>query len=153
MNEIVILTIKNSSFPKFNSHAQRQKRKTQKTMVRASRLFDIPQDIPGGLLHIEMTGDREVFVENHKGILALSENEVILAFGKAGHTVKNRKKGSDVIFTKLAKSPSKDQNPCALIRQRQQHRLAAHRPALAATSGTAEGYVSVSVRQECPLPL
>ncbi|MBQ6847253.1 MAG: YabP/YqfC family sporulation protein [Oscillospiraceae bacterium] len=52
--------------------------------VRASRLFDIPQDIPGGLLHIEMTGDREVFVENHKGILELSENEVILSFGKAG---------------------------------------------------------------------
>ncbi len=52
--------------------------------VRASRLFDIPQDFPGGLLHIEMTGDREIFVENHKGILELSENEVILSFGKAG---------------------------------------------------------------------
>ena len=50
--------------------------------LRALRLFDIPQDAPGGLLHVEMTGNREVFVENHKGILEMSENEVVLCFGK-----------------------------------------------------------------------
>lgn len=52
--------------------------------VRASRLFDIPQDVGGGLLHIEMTEDREVFVGNHRGILELSENLVVLSFGKNG---------------------------------------------------------------------
>lgn len=50
--------------------------------VRAADMFDIPADTRGGLLHIEMTGNREVFIENHKGILELSENEVLLNGGK-----------------------------------------------------------------------
>ncbi|MBQ4545188.1 MAG: sporulation protein [Oscillospiraceae bacterium] len=50
--------------------------------VRAADLLDIPADIKGGLLHIEITGKREVFIENHKGILELSENEVTLNAGK-----------------------------------------------------------------------
>lgn len=50
--------------------------------VRAAELFDIPADTGGGILHIEMSGNREVFVENHKGILELGENEVILNAGK-----------------------------------------------------------------------
>ena len=50
--------------------------------VRAADLLDIPADIKGGLLHIEMTGKREVFIENHKGILELSENEVTVNAGK-----------------------------------------------------------------------
>lgn len=48
----------------------------------ASRLFDIPADTRGGLLHVEMTGNRELFLENFKGILELSENEVIINAGK-----------------------------------------------------------------------
>lgn len=48
----------------------------------AARIFDIPADISGGLLHIEMTGNREVFVENFKGIKELSENEVIINTGR-----------------------------------------------------------------------
>lgn len=48
----------------------------------AARIFDIPADICGGLLHIEMTGNREVFIENFKGISELSENEVIINAGR-----------------------------------------------------------------------
>ena len=48
----------------------------------AARIFDIPADTRGGLLHIEMTGNREVFVENFKGIKELSENEVIINAGR-----------------------------------------------------------------------
>ncbi len=50
--------------------------------VRAAQLLDIPADTRGGLLHIEMTGNREVFIENHKGILELTDNEVQLNAGK-----------------------------------------------------------------------
>ena len=48
----------------------------------AARIFDIPADTQGGLLHVEMTGNREVFVENFKGIKELSENEVIINAGR-----------------------------------------------------------------------
>ena len=50
--------------------------------VRAAEMFDIPADTRGGLLHIEMSGNKEVFFENHKGILELSDNEVVLNSGK-----------------------------------------------------------------------
>ncbi|MBQ8003763.1 MAG: YabP/YqfC family sporulation protein [Oscillospiraceae bacterium] len=54
----------------------------QSFIVRAADLFDVPADARGGLMHIEMTGNREVYVENHKGILELSETEVKLNMGK-----------------------------------------------------------------------
>ena len=53
----------------------------QNFIVRAADLFDVPADVRGGLMHIEMTGNREVYIENHKGILALSETEVRLNTG------------------------------------------------------------------------
>lgn len=53
--------------------------KKENLYVRAADIFDIPADPVGGLLHVEMTGGREVFVENHKGILELSENEAVLS--------------------------------------------------------------------------
>ena len=51
-------------------------------MMKASRLFDLPGEALGGMLRVELTGNREVFVGNHKGILELSEKEVVLSFGK-----------------------------------------------------------------------
>ena len=56
--------------------------KKEDIRLRAAELFDIPADTRGGLIHIEMTGNREVYVENHKGILALGEDEIILNAGK-----------------------------------------------------------------------
>ncbi len=49
---------------------------------RAAGFFDVPADMLAGLLHIEMTGNREIFIENHKGIIELSENEVTINAGK-----------------------------------------------------------------------
>ena len=51
-------------------------------MMKASRLFDLPGDALGGMLRVELMGNREVFVGNHRGILELSENEVVLNYGK-----------------------------------------------------------------------
>jgi len=50
--------------------------------VRAAELFDFPTDGEGGLLHIELTENREIYVENHKGILELGDNEVVLNAGR-----------------------------------------------------------------------
>ena len=51
-------------------------------LQKAFRVFDIPEDIKGGSIHIELCGRNEVFVENHKGILTLSETEVEISAGK-----------------------------------------------------------------------
>ncbi len=50
--------------------------------LRAAELLDMPADMLAGLLHIEMTGTKEVFIENHKGIIELTENEVTINAGK-----------------------------------------------------------------------
>ena len=49
---------------------------------RTAEVFDIPTDIEGGAIHIEVSGRSEVFVENHKGILMLSEEEVEISLGR-----------------------------------------------------------------------
>ncbi len=53
--------------------------KKESIYARAADIFDIPADPVGGLLHVEMTGDREIFVENHKGILELNDNTAVLS--------------------------------------------------------------------------
>ena len=65
------------------------------------------------------------------------------ALGKLRNSVKEDGKRSDVVFPKLAKSSAQDQDPCPFIRQRQQYRLTAHRPALSAPSCTAVGNVAL----------
>ncbi len=57
---------------------------------RASELFDIPGDTLAGLLHIEITGTKELLIENHKGIAELSENEVIINAEKKSVTVRGQ---------------------------------------------------------------
>ena len=56
--------------------------------VRAAEFFDVPSDIEGGLLHIELKENRAIYIENHKGILELMENEVLLDGGN--HLVRVR---------------------------------------------------------------
>ena len=50
--------------------------KKEKLFVRAADMFDVPADTKGGLLHIELEGNREVFLENHKGIISLADEEI-----------------------------------------------------------------------------
>ncbi len=50
--------------------------KKDRVIVKAADVFDIPADIKGGLLHIEIEGKRAVFFENHKGIISISEEEI-----------------------------------------------------------------------------
>ena len=50
--------------------------KKDRVILKAADMFDIPADIKGGLLHIETEGRRAVFLENHKGIVSISEEEI-----------------------------------------------------------------------------
>ncbi|MEA4994662.1 hypothetical protein SDC9_86115 [bioreactor metagenome] len=51
-----------------------EKRKRRDTpLTELAELFDLPGDVVAGLCHLEMIGDRRLFVEHHSGILAYSD--------------------------------------------------------------------------------
>lgn len=41
-----------------------------------AELFDLPGDVVAGLCHLEMTGDRRLFLEHHSGILSYSDRVI-----------------------------------------------------------------------------
>lgn len=43
--------------------------------------LDLPADVLVGLPRVELTGDREVWIENHRGILAYGEEEILVSGG------------------------------------------------------------------------
>ena len=50
-------------------------------LLRASKLFDLPADALAGLPKVELVGDGELRVENHKGILAYGQEEIHVSGG------------------------------------------------------------------------
>lgn len=56
-----------------------EKRKRQDTpLTELAELFDLPGDVVGGMCHLEMIGDRRLFVERHSGILSYSDQQIDL---------------------------------------------------------------------------
>ncbi len=47
-------------------------------LLRAADRFAIPADAVTNIFHLELLGDRELYLENHKGIAEYSENEILL---------------------------------------------------------------------------
>ena len=45
-------------------------------LEKTAQTFDLPVDGLAGLPHISLTGDRELRVENHKGILSYGSDEI-----------------------------------------------------------------------------
>lgn len=45
-------------------------------MDSVAELFDLPADIVAGLPHLEMVGNRQLFLERHTGILGYSEEQI-----------------------------------------------------------------------------
>ncbi len=60
-----------------------EKRKWQEGMTRVSELFGLPGDVVAGLCHMEVLGDRELFLEGHHGILSYSDEQVDINTGDA----------------------------------------------------------------------
>lgn len=48
----------------------------RRMLTRVAELFDLPADLVAGLCHIELLGDRELFLEGHGGILAYGTAEI-----------------------------------------------------------------------------
>ena len=51
-------------------------------LERTAQVFDLPGDVVAGLPRIELTGNRELRMENHKGILAYGTEEIHVSGGK-----------------------------------------------------------------------
>lgn len=50
-------------------------------LERAAEVFDLPADAVAGLPKLELVGDGELRVENHKGILAYGREEIHVSGG------------------------------------------------------------------------
>lgn len=45
-------------------------------LTELAELFDLPGDVVAGLCHLEMIGDRRLFLEHHSGILSYSDRQI-----------------------------------------------------------------------------
>jgi len=50
-------------------------------LEKTAEVFDLPADALAGLPRLELVGDRELRVENHKGILAYGTEEIHISGG------------------------------------------------------------------------
>lgn len=51
-------------------------------LAKVASALDLPADMLAGLPRVELVGDREVRMENHRGILAYSAEEIHISGGK-----------------------------------------------------------------------
>ena len=58
------------------------KRKREGILEKTAEVFDLPGDLVAGLPRVELTGSRELRMENHKGILAYGTDEIHVSGGK-----------------------------------------------------------------------
>lgn len=59
-------------------------------LERTAEALDLPGDVVAGLPRIELTGNRELRIENHKGILAYGQEEIRISGGKLEITARGR---------------------------------------------------------------
>lgn len=55
-----------------------ERKKEKNVLSEAAEIFDLPADVIAGLPHVEVIGDREFFMEQHKGILSYSSEEIAI---------------------------------------------------------------------------
>lgn len=57
-------------------------RKREGLLEKTAEVLDLPGDVVAGLPRLELTGSRELRMENHKGILAYGSQEIHISGGK-----------------------------------------------------------------------
>jgi len=57
---------------------ERNKREKQ-ILGEAAEFFDIPVDLLAGIPHVEVMGNRQFYMENHRGILSYSGEEIAVS--------------------------------------------------------------------------
>ena len=55
-----------------------KRNKGKAVLSEAAELFDLPADVVAGLPHIEVVGNQEFFMEQHRGILSYSGEEIAI---------------------------------------------------------------------------
>ena len=53
-------------------------KKEQTVLLGAAELFDLPADLVAGLPHVELLGSQQFFMEQHRGILSYSSEEIAI---------------------------------------------------------------------------
>lgn len=56
-------------------------RQPQRFLTRMAELFDVPADLVAGLCHVELLGDRQLFLEGHGGILSYGTEQIDINAG------------------------------------------------------------------------
>ena len=56
--------------------------KKERLLERTAEALELPGDVVAGLPRVELTGDRELRMENHRGILAYGADEIHISGGK-----------------------------------------------------------------------
>lgn len=60
---------------------RKQNQRKEPFLLKATTALDLPAHALVGLLHVELMGDRELRVENHRGILAYGTEEIHISGG------------------------------------------------------------------------
>ncbi|HIY16821.1 MAG TPA: sporulation protein [Candidatus Intestinimonas stercorigallinarum] len=68
---------------------ERQGRR-ESLLEKTAEAFDLPGDVVAGLPRVELLGDRQLRMENHRGILAYGEEEIHVSGGKLIVKVRGR---------------------------------------------------------------
>ena len=56
--------------------------KREGLLEKTAEVFDLPGDVLAGLPRVELTGDRELRMENHRGILSYGTEEIHISGGR-----------------------------------------------------------------------
>ena len=56
--------------------------KKERLLERTAQALELPADVVAGLPRVELTGDRELRMENHRGILAYGSQEIQISGGR-----------------------------------------------------------------------
>ena len=59
-----------------------KKPRNESMLEKTAEVFDLPGDVVAGLPRVELLGDRQLRMENHRGILAYGSDEIHISGGK-----------------------------------------------------------------------
>ena len=54
-------------------------KREKKVLSGAAELFDLPAEQVAGLPHVEVLGNRQLYMENHRGIISYSDQEIAVS--------------------------------------------------------------------------
>ena len=57
-------------------------KKRKNLLEKTARTFDLPGDVLAGMSCVRLVGREELYLQNHRGILAYGETEILVSGGK-----------------------------------------------------------------------